>query len=112
MDLTNQLSMQLGLTEQQRKQFAPILKDELKQLGDLKKDTSLSALKKVARLREIGTSFDAKMKPLLNPDQQQKFDTLREDARRKLIETMGSEALKKAEAGLKASVLGVADVHK
>jgi hypothetical protein len=112
MDLTNQLSMQLGLTEQQRKQFAPILKDELKQLGDLKKDTKLSALKKVERLREIGTSFDAKMKPLLNPDQQQKFDTLREDARRKLIETMGSEALKKAEAGLKASVLGVADVHK
>jgi hypothetical protein len=112
MDLTNQLSMQLGLTEQQRKQFAPILKDELKQLGDLKKDTKLGALKKVERLREIGTSFDAKMKPLLIPEQQQKFETMRDEARRKMIETMGSEALKKAASGLKGDVLSVADVHR
>jgi len=67
----------------------------------LKKDTSLSAVKKVERLREIGKSFDEKMTPLLNADQQQKFQALREQARRKLIETMGSEAAEKAEGEVK-----------
>jgi len=100
--LTNQLSIELGLTEQQKQQFAPILKDELTQLGALKKDTSLSAVKKVERLREIGKSFDEKMSPLLNPDQQQKFQTLREQARRKMIETMASAAAEKAEGEVKA----------
>jgi len=95
--LTSQMSIEVGLTEEQRKQFTPILKDEIAQLGALKKDTSLSALKKVERLREIGESFDAKMVPLLNPEQQQKFKTLRDEARRKLIETMGSDAVKKVE---------------
>jgi hypothetical protein len=95
--LTNQLSNELGLTEEQRQQFAPILKDELTQLGALKKDKSLTALKKVERLREIGTSFDARMKPLLNPEQQQKFDSLRVQARRHLIGTMADEAAQKIE---------------
>jgi len=41
------LSIELGLTEEQKRQIVPILEQELKQLGALKKDTSLSALKKV-----------------------------------------------------------------
>jgi hypothetical protein len=100
--LSNQLSIELGLTEQQKQQFAPLLKDEITQLGTLKKDTTLSAVKKVERLREIGKDFDAKMKPLLNADQQQKFQALREQARRKMIETMASEAAEKASGEIKA----------
>jgi hypothetical protein len=99
--LTNQLSIELKLTEPQKQQFAPILKEEITQLGALKKDTSLSAVKKVERLREIGTSFDAKMTPLLNADQQQKFQALREGARRKMIRTMAGEAAEKAEGEIK-----------
>ena len=76
-DLTNQLSTELGLTEDQKKQFAPILKEELSQLQALKKDESLDALKKVERLRAIGSSFDAKMTPLLNAEQQKKFQAFR-----------------------------------
>ena len=45
--------------------------------------------------------LDEKIKPLLDPDQYQKFQTMREDARRKMIaRTMASEALRKAEADL------------
>ena len=100
-EVFNQFSIELGLTEQQKQQIVPILKEELTQLGALKKDTSLSALQKVERLRQLGVSFDEKLKPLLNADQQQKFQALRENFRRRLIEEMGSEALQKLEGARK-----------
>src|SRR5262249_16504674 len=93
-DLLKQVSTNLGLTEDQKQQVIPILKDEITHLGALKKDTSLTGLKKVERLREIGKSIDEKVSPLLNGDQKAKFQALREQARKKLIETMGSEMLK------------------
>jgi hypothetical protein len=94
----NQFSLELGLTEEQRKQIVPILLQEIKQLGELKKDTKLSALDKVKRLREIGVSFDDQLKPLLNADQQQKFQTMREDLRRRLVEAAADEAVEKLKA--------------
>src|SRR5262245_31033944 len=97
-DMTNQLSIELGLTVEQQGEFAPILKDELGQLQALKKDASLSALKKVERLREIGSSFDAKMTPLLNPEQQPKFQAMREQMRRRLIEEMAQKVGQKVKA--------------
>ncbi|MGH8650292.1 MAG: hypothetical protein ACREUP_13475, partial [Burkholderiales bacterium] len=97
-ELTNQFSIGLGLTEQQKQQIVPMLKEELTQLEALKKNTSLSALKKVAQLRQQGVSFDEKLRPLLNPDQQAKFQALRERFRRRLIEQMASEAVDKLKA--------------
>ena len=94
-EVSNQFSIELGLTEQQKQQIVPILQEELKQLGALKKDTSLSGLKKIEKLREIGVSFDEKLKPLLNADQQQKFQTMRENFRRRLVEEMGEKAMQK-----------------
>ena len=99
--LSNQFSIELGLTEQQKQQIVPILKEELTQLGALKKDTSLSALKKVERLRQIGVSFDEKLKPLLNAEQQQKFQAMREDFRRRLIEEMAEKAVEKVRGEVK-----------
>jgi len=92
--------MELGLTEQQKQQIVPILKDEITQLGALKKHASLSAVQKVEQLRKLGVSFDEKIMPLLNAEQQPKFQILREEARRKIIETMGSQALHKLEGEL------------
>ena len=100
-EVSNQFSIELGLTEQQKQQIVPILKEELKQLGALKKDTSLSAVQKVEQLRQLGVSFDEKLKPLVNPDQQQKFQALREDFRRRLIEEMAEKAVQKAEGEVK-----------
>src|SRR4029453_442085 len=57
-EVSNQFSTELGLTEKQKQQIVPILKEELKQLGALKKDASLSAVQKVERLRQLGVSFD------------------------------------------------------
>ena len=90
-EVVNQFSITLGLTEQQRQQVVPILEQELKQLEALKKDASLSAVRKVERLREIGNSFDERLKPLINPEQQQKFQALREQLRRRFIETVAGK---------------------
>ena len=96
-DLLRQISLGLGLTEQQKQQIFPILKDEITQLGALRKNASLSAEQKVEQLRKIGVSIDEKITPLLNAEQQPKFQAMREQARRRIIEEMGSEVLQKLE---------------
>ncbi len=100
-EVANTFSIQLGLTDQQKAQVIPILQDEFKQLEALKKDTSLDKVKKIERVKAMGASFDAKITPLLNPDQQQKFRQLRDERRREVIEKIGSEELHKLEDEIK-----------
>ncbi len=107
--LSNQFSIELKLTEEQRRQIVPILQQEIKQLGELKKNTTLSGLQKAEALRKLGVSFDEKISPLLNAEQQQKFQAMREQLRRRLIEEMGQTALQKAKSQAAA---WFADVHK
>ena len=106
--VSNQFSIGLGLTEEQRKQIVPMLQQEIKQLGALKKDAKLSGLQKVEALRKIGVSFDEMISPLLNAEQQAKFQAMREALRRRMIEEMAATALQKAESAVSA----YADVHK
>lgn len=94
--LSNQFSIELGLTEEQKQQIVPILKQEVQQLGALKKNASLSGLQKAKELRKLGLSFDEKISPLLNPQQQQKFQTMREQMRRRIIEEMAGKVLQEA----------------
>ena len=68
----------------------------------LKTDTKLSGLQKVEALRKIGVSFDEKISPLLNPEQQQKFQALREQMRRRIIEEAASQGLQKAKVAVEA----------
>ena len=98
--LSNQFSIELGLTEEQKKQIVPILQQELKQLGELKKDTKLSGLQKVEALRKTGVSFDEKISPLLNADQQKKFQALREQMRKRIIADAAEQALGKAKVAV------------
>jgi hypothetical protein len=58
-------------------------------------------MEKIEQLKQIGGAIDAKITPLLNPEQQKKFATMREEKRRELTETMGSQAVQKAEAKVK-----------
>jgi hypothetical protein len=100
-ELINEASIKLGLTEQQKAQIAPIFKQEISQLQALKKDMSLDTLKKIERLKEISGSADAKITPLLNPEQQNKFQVMREERRRQMIEQMASKEAHKLETDIK-----------
>jgi hypothetical protein len=94
--LSNQFSIELGLTQEQKQQIVPILKQEVQALGALKKNASLGGVQKVEGLRKLGASFDEKISPLLNPQQQQKFQAMREQMRRRIIEEMSGKALQEA----------------
>jgi protein CpxP len=99
--MLNQFSIELGLTEQQRQQILPFLQQEAKQLEALKRNTSLKPLEKVKQLKQIADEVDAKVIPLLDQQQQQKFQAIREEHRRELIEKMASQVMQKAETDIK-----------
>lgn len=99
--LLNQYSVELGLTQQQRDQVIPIVKSELPKLEELKKNTSLKPEQKLEQLKQISDDIDAKVTPLLNQQQQQKFQQIREEHRRELMEKMAGQVLQKTEAEVK-----------
>jgi hypothetical protein len=96
--ISNQFSTELGLTQQQKEQILPILNDEITQLQALQGNTSLSGLKKLEQLRAIGVSFDEKVEPLLNSEQQVKFRALRDALRARVLGKIASGAGAKLEA--------------
>ena len=98
--MSNQFSIELALTKEQRDQIVPMFQQEIKQLGALKKDTTQSGVQKVEALRKLGASFDEKISPLLNPEQQQKFRAMRDEMRKRMIEEMAETALEKVESKL------------
>ncbi|MFN8642242.1 MAG: DUF3604 domain-containing protein [Candidatus Binatia bacterium] len=100
-EVSNQFSLELGLTEQQRQQIVPLLQQELKELAALKTNTALSSLQKIEQLRQLGQSFDQKISPLLNAEQQPKFQAMRNEMRRKIIEQMASGVAQKVEGAVK-----------
>ena len=60
----------------------------------------MSGVQKVEALRKIGVSFDEKISPLLNAEQQKKFQALREQMRRRMIEEAAEQALGKAKVAV------------
>lgn len=103
----NQFSIELGLTAEQRQQIIPIIQQGAPKLEALRKNTSLKPLDKLKQLKEIADELDGKITPLLNANQQKKFQEIREQHRRELIEKLGSELVGK----VKNSVSGFFDQH-
>jgi len=103
----NQFSVELGLTQEQRQQVFPIIQQEMPKLQALKKDTSAKPADKLEQLKQIADDLDSKITPLLNGDQQKKFQEIREAHRRELMEKIGGQLVQKAEN----SVSGFFDQH-
>jgi periplasmic protein CpxP/Spy len=79
------LSKKLQLTDQQKKQLAPIVEQRDKEIKALKADTSLGKLQKLRKAEEIQTSFRDQAAKILNPDQIKKLDELQAERRAKLV---------------------------
>jgi hypothetical protein len=105
--MMNQFSVELGLTEPQRQQIVPRLKETATQLEALKKNSSLKPMEKLSQLKQIAENVDARITPLLNPAQQQKFQAIRQDHRRELIKKLTGQVMQKAEA----DISGFYDAH-
>ena len=85
------ISTALQLSPQQKQQIAPILKAEIPQLQAVKSNTSLGPLQKLEQLKQISTATDAKVMPILNPEQQQKFQAIREQERQQMMQKLESQ---------------------
>jgi len=75
-DRLKQLSDALGLTEEQKTQVGPLLQEEITALAALYADKTLDDAAKKAQGRELRDGFSAKVRALLTPEQQAKFDLL------------------------------------
>jgi Protein of unknown function (DUF3604) len=108
--MLDQFSIELGLNEQQRQQILPFLQQqEMPKLEALKKNTSLTPVQKLQQLKQIADEVDAKITPLLDQQQQQKFQSIREQHRRELIKKLAGKMIEKLET---MSWFSTSDVHK
>jgi protein CpxP len=70
------LTRQLNLTDDQQQKIKPILEQEQQQMMSLHQDTSLSQQDKMSKIEQIRQGTADQIKPILNADQQKKFDQM------------------------------------
>ena len=80
------MSTALQLTPAQKQQIIPILKEEAPKMQAVKANTSLGPLQKAMQLKQISTDTDAKLKPILSPEQYQKLLQMQEQERQQMIQ--------------------------
>ena len=80
-----ELSKKLQLTDQQKKQLAPIVEQRDKEIKALKSNTSMGKLQKLRKAEEIQANFRSQAAQFLNPDQVKKLDELQAERRARLM---------------------------
>ena len=73
------LAEQLKLTDEQKEKIKPILQDERKKVRELRENKDLARQDRVAKLKEIREDIRAKVKPILTPEQLEKWNKLRSE---------------------------------
>lgn len=79
----NNLSQQLNLTDDEKAKIKPMLVDEQKQMQALHSDTSMSQQDRRSKAISIHQSTDSQIRSALTPEQQTKFDQMREQQKEK-----------------------------
>jgi hypothetical protein len=66
----------------------PILKEEAPKIQAIKSNTSLGPMQKAMQLRQIGEATDAKVQPILSPEQYQKWQQMRAQEKEQMMQKM------------------------
>ncbi|MGC2111568.1 MAG: hypothetical protein WA655_18775 [Candidatus Korobacteraceae bacterium] len=82
------MSAALQLSPKQKQQIRPILMEEAPKLKALKTDTSLGPMQKAMKMRQIGEATDAKLQPILTPQQYQTWQQMRAQERQQMMQKM------------------------
>ena len=82
------ISTALNLSPAQKQQMLPILKEEAPKIQAIKSNTSLGPLQKGMQLRQIGEATDAKVQPILSPEQYQKWQQIRAQEKEQMMQKM------------------------
>ena len=78
------ISDKLNLTDDQKTKLKPILQDEASQLKALKSDTAMTSQQKIDKAKEIRASHKSQIDTILTPDQQQKWEQMKDQAMDKM----------------------------
>ncbi len=78
-DALQRLADELKLTKEQREKLRPILLEEFTQRQALRKNDKLSREESLAKFKELHAATTAKVKPILSPEQLEKWVKLREE---------------------------------
>jgi Spy/CpxP family protein refolding chaperone len=77
------MSQMLALTDDQKAKIKPLLEDEFKQYEELQQDKALAPEERMKKFREVRESMQAKIKPILTAEQQQKLESRQRPPQRK-----------------------------
>lgn len=79
-------STELNLTQAQKKQLMPVVIEQAQKLKAMKEDTTSTKMQRLMKLRAIHQDTDAKVKPILTPDQFTKFQAMRQEEMQEMME--------------------------
>ena len=80
------LTKQLNLSADQKQKLLPVLAEEAPKLKAVKEDTSMTGLQKLQKIKAIHEETDPKVKEILNADQYQQWQTIRQQEIHEMIE--------------------------
>lgn len=81
-----QLSAQLALTPEQKRQLIPILAAEAPKVQAIKADSSLTKIQKLEQIKAIHDETDPQVKTILSPEQYQKLQGIRRQELERVVE--------------------------
>ena len=77
-DQLARMTKQLNLTDEQQAKIKPILEEQHKKMMDLRQDNSMPREDRFAKFREIRQESLKKINPILNPEQQKKWEKMQQ----------------------------------
>ena len=80
------MATELQLTPDQIQKIKPILMAEAPKIQALKADTSMPQMQKMKQMKQLGDGVDAQLKPILTPEQYQKFQAMRMKQRDEMMQ--------------------------
>jgi hypothetical protein len=84
------MSAALQLSPEQKQKMMPIVMEEGQKMKALKANTSLGPMQKAMQMKQVSADMDAKVQPILSPQQFQKFQAIQQQEREQMIEKMRS----------------------
>jgi Spy/CpxP family protein refolding chaperone len=91
-----ELAKKLNLTDDQKQKLRPILQDEAKQMQAVRADTSMTKQQKMEKAKDINESFKPQISAVLTPEQQKKWEEMKEEWKEKHMDNnMNNDNMKK-----------------
>ena len=83
------LSKRLKLTDDEKSKIMPILQDQAQQMQSLRQDTSMSPQDRRAKFQQIHQNTMSQIRPILDENQQKKFDKMMKEREQHRMEHGG-----------------------